>query len=472
MMLLQKKNSNFKTMKLVLSLLLCCVFLQSPIAQQKPNIIFIIADDMGYGDLGCYGQQKIKTPHIDALAAQGKRFTGFYAGSTVCSPSRASLMTGKHTGHAYIRGNGEIAMRAADTILPEMLHTKGYVTGMAGKWGLGNSNTSGAPENKGWDFFSGVINNTEGHFQHPDSAWQIKQRVSTKVRLPDGIYINEWFTSEAMRFIEQNRARPFFLFLSFTLPHAELRVPGKYLQPYLNKDGSSSFAPEKAWADGQHYGGQPYPKAAYAAMVSEVDDHVGQVAALLKKLGLDKNTLIFFTSDNGTHVEGGRTKEDVAFFKSSGVSRGVKRDMYEGGIRAPLIAVWNGKIDAGSTSDHIGAFYDIMPTLAQLTGATAPANDGVSFSPTLFSKPQSQQHDHLYWEFYEKGFKQAVRKGNWKAVRYFNGTDPLPLELYDLSKDVAEQHNIAASNPAMVKEMEGIMAKEHVTAVSPLFRVK
>lgn len=453
-------------------LLLFLLLSQSLTAQQKPNIIFIIADDMGYGDLGCYGQQKIKTPNIDALASRGKRFTNFYAGSTVCSPSRAALMTGKHTGHGYIRGNGEISMRATDTILPEMLHGAGYVTGMSGKWGLGNSNTSGAPENKGWDFFSGVINNTEGHFQHPDSAWQIKHRTSTKIKLPDGVYINEWFTSQAMDFIEQNRRQPFFLFLSFTLPHAELKIPKKYIAPYLDADGNSRFAPEKAWADGQHYGGQPYPKAAYAAMVSEVDDHVGQITALLQKLGLEKNTLVIFTSDNGTHVEGGRTKEDVAFFQSSGPSRGVKRDMYEGGIRAPLIASWQGVIKPGSTSEYIGAFWDVMPSLAELSGAKAPVNDGISFVPSLRSQQQTIQHANLYWEFYEKGFKQAVRKANWKAVRYYDGDKPLPVELYDLSKDISEQNNIAAKYPAIAKEMETIMDKEHITSVSPLFQVK
>ncbi len=455
---------------IILSFITCLVSLCLP-AQQKPNIIFILADDMGYGDLGCYGQQKIKTPNIDGLAAAGMRFTDFYAGSTVCSPSRAALMTGKHTGHGYIRGNGEINMRAEDLILPEMLHKAGYTTGMAGKWGLGAQNTSGAPEKKGWDFFSGVIDNKEGHFQHPDSAWQIINGVSMLVKLPNKMYINEWFKDEALSFIENNRQRPFFLFLSFTLPHAELNVPPTYIAPYLNEDGSSKFAPEKAQPDGLHYGPQPYPKAAYAGMVSQVDDHVGQVSALLQKLGLDKNTIVIFSSDNGTHVEGGRTKEDTEFFKSSGPLRGVKRDMYDGGIRVPFIVRWKDKIKPGTTQHHIGAFWDMMPTFAQLAGLQQPASDGVSFVPALLGQPQPM-HNQLYWEFYEKGFKQAARKGNWKAVRYYDGTNPLPLELYDLSKDISEKNNIAASFPGIVKEMEAIMEKEHVVSVSPLFQIK
>jgi len=439
----------------------------------RPNIILILADDMGYGDLGCYGQQLIKTPNIDRLAKEGTRFTNFYAGSTVCAPSRASLMTGQHSGHVSIRGNGEVPLSAADSILPQILKQKGYTNGMAGKWGLGLPGTTGVPEKKGWDFFAGHLHHVEGHYQKPDSAWQIVNGKSTKVKIPEGMYANEWFNQSALDFIQQNQKQPFFLYVSYTLPHAELVVPEKYLQQYLNANGTSKFSHEKAQPPGMHYGPQPYPKAAYAAMVTQMDDYIGNIIALLKKLKLEENTLVIFASDNGTHTEGGRTKKDAAeFFKSSGPLKGTKRDLYEGGIRIPFIASWKKHVPANTVSDYSGSFWDIVPTLTELTGTKPPQVDGVSFLSTLMHKKKMQRKTPLYWEFYEGGFKQAVRKGNWKAIRFYKGTSAERTELYNLLKDIGEKKNLAAVYPAVVKEMEGLMDKERVPSANVLFQIK
>jgi arylsulfatase A-like enzyme len=438
-----------------------------------PNIIFILADDLGYGDVGCYGQQLIQTPNIDRLARSGMRFTDFYAGSTVCAPSRASLMTGRHTGHVSVRGNGEVPLPATDSILPQVLKQKGYVNGMVGKWGLGLKETSGVPERKGWDFFAGHLHHVEGHYQKPDSAWQMINGASTKIKLPEGMYANEWFNQSALQFIRQNQNNPFFLYVSYTLPHAELNVPGWYLQQYLNADGSSKFAPEVAQPSGQHYGPQPYPKAAYAAMVTQMDDYIGNIMDLLKNLQLEENTLVIFASDNGTHVEGGRKLKDVTdFFKSSGPLKGTKRDLYEGGIRIPFIASWKGQVPAGTTSAFTGAFWDVLPTFAELTGTKPPAGDGVSFLQVLLGKKESVKPEPLYWEFYEGGFKQAVRKHNWKAIRFYKGKVPVRTELYDLSTDIGEKNDLAAQHHEIVKELEKIMEEERVPSANPLFQIK
>lgn len=444
-----------------------------PASGKLPNIIFILADDLGYGDVGCYGQQRIQTPNIDRLARSGVRFTDFYAGSTVCAPSRASLMTGQHTGHLSVRGNGEVPLPAADSILPQVLKQKGYVNGMVGKWGLGLKETSGAPERKGWDFFAGHLHHVEGHYQKPDSAWQMVNDASTKIKLPEGMYVNEWFNQSALQFIRQNQNHPFFLYVSYTLPHAELNVPGQYLQHYLNADGSSKFAPEVAQPSGQHYGPQPFPKAAYAAMVTQMDDYIGNIMDLLVKLKLEENTLVIFASDNGTHIEGGRKLKDVTdFFKSSGPLKGTKRDLYEGGIRIPFIASWKGQVPANTTSSFTGAFWDVLPTFAQLTGTRAPAGDGASFLPVLLGEKERGKPKPLYWEFYEGGFKQAVRKNNWKAIRFYEGKVPVRTELYDLSTDIGEQKDLAAQRPEIVRELEKIMEQERVPSANPLFQIK
>lgn len=450
-------------------------------AQQKnrlPNIIYILADDLGYGDVGCYGQQKIKTPNIDQLAAEGKKFTSFYAGSTVCAPSRAALMTGLHTGHVSVRGNGEFPIPKEEKILPEYLKETGYTTGMMGKWGLGLPATSGSPELRGWDYFSGHVHHVEGHYQHPDSAWQIQDKQLKKIQIPGKQYANEWFTNEALSFIQNEKEGPFFLYLAFTLPHAELIVPDQYLQPYLNASGESLFAPENAQPAGLHYGPQPFPKAAYAAMVSQMDAYVGLVVEEIRKAGLDDNTIIIFTSDNGTHQEGGRRLSDAsAFFKSSGPFRGIKRDLYEGGIRVPFIVRWTGTIEAGSNTDLPAANWDMPATFTSLAGLKIPASDGLSLASVWRNKIKKAalrkiQQRNFYWEFYEQGYKQAVRKGNWKAIRYYNGTVPVRTELYNLEIDKSESRDLSAQHPALVKEMEKLMDDQRRPSTNPAFQIR
>ncbi len=443
-------------------------------AAPRPNIVFILADDLGYGDLGVYGQELIRTPNIDKLARRGMRFTNFYAGSTVCAPSRAALMTGQHTGHVYVRGNGEIPLRQSDTTLAERLRSAGYTNGMVGKWGLGLQHTTGVPEAKGWDFFSGHLHHVEGHYQQPDSAWQLVNGSSTRVAVPAGVYANEWFRNEAIRFLQQQRpSNPFFLYVSFTLPHAELVTHPKFLERYTRK-GRSRFQPETEQPAGRHYGPQPMPKAAYAAMVSEVDHYVGSILRALRKLNLDDNTLVVFASDNGTHVEGGRTLQDaMQVFRSSGPLRGVKRDLYEGGIRIPFIVNWKGRVQPGATNPHAGAFWDMPATFAELAGISSPGNtqlgDGLSFLPSLLGQ-QQPSHEFLYWEFNEGGFKQAVRKANWKAIRYFREGRPYRTELYDLEKDPSEKQDLARDQPSRVTEMEALMDRAHRPSEHPLFR--
>lgn len=439
---------------------------------KKPNIVFILADDLGYGDLGCYGSAFIKTPHLDSLANAGMRFTDFYAGSTVCAPSRASLMTGQHTGNAYIRGNGEVPLRENDTILPQWLHKAGYTNGMVGKWGLGQAGTSGAPENKGWDFFSGVLHHVEGHYQIPDSAWQIQNGQSKKIKIPGNKFSNEWFKDEAIRFINQNKDQPFFLYVSFTVPHAELIVPNIFLDSYLDTSGQSIFKPELPNKSKQHYGPQEYPKAAYAAMVSQMDKYIGEITTALNNLGIQENTLIIFTSDNGTHIEGGRRKQDVDFFRSSGAFRGVKRDLYEGGIRVPLIASQKNYILPGTVNNHPAAFWDVLPTLCEAAGLEMePNRDGISILPAMRGKKQKQA-ESLYWEFYEGGFKQALRKGEWKAIRFYKGKTPIRTELYNLRSDPGETNDLSKLEPGKVAELEKIMDRKHHSTAHPLFSIQ
>ncbi|PKV62910.1 arylsulfatase A-like enzyme [Pontibacter ramchanderi] len=441
----------------------------------KPNIIFILADDLGYGDTGPYGQTRIQTPNLDKMAEKGKRYTQFYAGSTVCAPSRAALMTGQHTGHTYIRGNGEVPLRETDVSLAKCMQQSGYTTALFGKWGLGLEGTTGVPEKQGWDFFTGHLHHLEGHKQQADSLWRLANGRSTKTPVPQGTYVNETITQEALVFIQTQKQNPFFLYVSYTLPHAELNVQDTYLQRYLTADGESVFAPETPQPEGQWYGPQPYPKAAYAAMVTTLDDYVGRILKKLEEEGLARNTLVIFTSDNGTHIEGGRSLADaLEAHRSSGPLRGVKRDLYEGGIRVPFIAYWQGKVQPGTTSEHIGAFWDLLPTFTQLAGDTAaPAGtDGVSIVADLLGRGKQQQHPALYWEFGEGGFKQAVRQGDWKAIRFYHNGKPERTELYNLQSDIGEQHNLSVANPQKVKELEELMDQLRVPAEHPLFRIK
>ncbi len=419
---------------------------------KKPNIIFIMADDLGYGDLGCYGQKKIKTPHLDRLAKAGLRFTQHYSGSTVCAPSRCSLMTGLHTGHTYIRGNREIQPEGqhpipADTVtVAKILKQAGYTTGCMGKWGLGGPDSSGAPNKQGFDRWFGYLCQRQAHRFYPTHLW----RNDEKIELGKKQYSHDLIAEESLQFIEDNRDNPFFLYLPFTIPHAELNAPEDSMKEYRGK------FEEKPFAGRGNYGPQEAPKAAYAAMVTRMDRDVGRIAALLKKLGIDKNTLIMFTSDNGPHHEGGN---DPHFFDSNGPLRGIKRDLYEGGIRAPMIAYWPGTIEAGSVSDHISAFWDILPTFAELGGAKVPGGiDGISMLPALTGKTRKQKkHDFMYWEFHvsgSRGIKQAVRMGDWKAVRTALGK---PLELYNLKNDLGETKNIADRHPKVIAKIENYL---------------
>lgn len=443
---------------------------------QPPNIVYILADDLGYGDLGCYGQKKIKTPHIDALAAKGKTLTSFYAGSTVCAPSRAALMTGKHTGHVSIRGNGEFPLPAEEKIIPEVLKQRGYINGMMGKWGLGLPGTSGTPEIRGWDYFSGHVHHVEGHFQRPDSAWQIDGKQLQKIAISNNLYANEWFTNKAIEFIHAAKKQPFFLYLSYTLPHAELVVPEKYMQPYLSSKGESVFAPETPHPAGLHYGAQSFPKAAYAAMVTQLDDYVGRVVNELEQLGLSKHTIIIFTSDNGTHKEGGRVLTDATdYFQSSGPFKGIKRELYEGGIRVPFIVRWDGNVAPGSSSATPMANWDMLATFAGITEAAVSNHDGIAVQEIWTGKKSglatTLENRPLYWEFYEQEYKQAVRKGPWKAIRYYQAGKPQRTELFDLNNDPGERTNLSTKHPDLVKKMEQLMEQMRTPSENAAFQI-
>lgn len=442
---------------------------------QKPNIVFVLADDMGIGDLGSYGQQYIQTPNLDRMAEQGMLFADFYSGSTVCAPSRASLMTGLHTGHVTVRGNGEFPLKATDTTITQILKSQGYHTAMFGKWGLGLEGTTGSPEKKGWDEFTGHLHHVDAHFQHPDSLWSIVQGEVQKHAIESDAYANDIFNQKGIEFIhKQSSDQPFFLLMSYTVPHAELRVADEFLEPYLDQQGHSVFTPEKAWPDGRHYGGQKYPKAAYAAMVSSVDAYIGSIMEALKEKGLEEHTLVIFTSDNGTHIEGGRTKQDVAFFNSNGSLRGVKRDLYEGGLRTPFIAYWPGTIAKGSTSSVTAAFWDILPTLADLAGYQGTlATDGISIANTLLAKPQEFNHEFLYWEFHEEGGKIAIRMGDWKVVwtHLLDEKTPIKCEVFNLKTDPSESVDLASQHPDIIEKAKAIYNQQHQKAEIKKFEI-
>ncbi len=416
-------------------------------AERKPNIIFILADDLGYGDLSCYGQAKFATANIDRLAKEGMLFRQHYSGSTVCAPSRCSLMTGYHMGHAYVRGNASegkgIPLRLEDVTVAELLQKAGYKTGLYGKWGLGVEGTTGHPNRQGFDEFFGYLNQAHAHYYYTDHLF----RNETKVLLEKGQYSHDLIMDEALGFVRRNRTNPFFLYLAVTIPHASMEVPEDSIAPFRDEFEEQPFAP------GQHYSAQPTPNAAFAAMVSRLDQGVGRLLKLLEESGLDRDTIIFFSSDNGPHKEGGRSPD---YFHSSGPFRGIKRDLYEGGIRVPLLARWPGKIKAGAVSEHVSAFWDFLPTACQLAGAPIPKQlDGISMMHDLSGRRQ-KRHDYLYWEFYERGFQQAVREGNWKAVKL---APAQPAELYDLGSDISESRNVAAENPKVVKRLENIMRR-------------
>jgi arylsulfatase A len=441
---------------------------ESKKSSTKPNIIYILADDLGYGDLSCYGQKRFSTPNLDRLAAEGMRFTQHYAGCTVSAPSRCSLMTGFTTGHTFIRGNkgwkpeGEWPMSAGSFTVAEMLKTVGYTTGCFGKWGLGFVGTEGDPNNQGFDQFYGFNSQMLAHNYYPAYLWDNKTKVvlSSNRDGKSEEYAPELMHNRALQFIEKNKQHPFFLYYASTIPHAELIAPEKNMKEFRGK-----YLPEKSYKGvdaGQKgfregpYGSQTEVHAAFAAMVTLLDKQVGELLDKLKELGLDKNTIVLFSSDNGPHIEGGA---DPDYFDSNGPLRGYKRDLYEGGIREPMIVRWPETVPSGTTSDHISAFWDVMPTLAGIAGAKVPENiDGISFLPTLMAQKDQKQHEFMYWEFHELGGRQALRKGNWKLVRYqvFDASKTT-TELYDLSADIGETNNVAAQHAEIVEELSKLM---------------
>ena len=429
---------------------------RQPPQSSKPNIILIHADDLGYGDLSAYGQAQFQTPSLDRLARSGIRFTQYYSGSTVCAPSRAALMTGMHTGHNFVRGNGEFPLPENETTVAMSLRDAGYRTAVIGKWGLGQAGTTGQPDRKGFEYSFGFLDHRHAHRQYTDHLYRNAERVDVDAERD---YANDLFTKEARAFIEKDEPKPFFLYLNYTVPHAELRVPEDSLAPMRGK------FPEKPWvnaaADARTvrppdnrsigYRSQPTPKAAFAAMIVRMDRDIGTLVDVLRAKGIDRRTLVMFTSDNGPHQEGGA---DPAFFKSSGGLRGIKRDLYEGGIRVPMIASWPGTVPAGRVSDHPWAHWDIFPTLAEIAGSKTPARlDGLSMVPALRGV-KARAHDFLYWEFHERGFQQAVRMGKWKAVRL---SKDAPLELYDLDTDPREQANVAGAHPDVIAKIDAYL---------------
>lgn len=442
----------------------------APKNEQLPNIVYILADDLGYGDLSCYGQKNFSTPNIDKIAAQGMLFTQHYTGCTVSAPSRSSLMTGLHTGHTPIRGNknwkpeGNWPLPANTFTIGKMLQAKGYTTGAFGKWGLGYIESEGDPNMQGINEFYGYNCQTLAHNYYPDHLWHNHE----KILLPEndssktGKYAPDLIHNAALDFIETNKDKPFFLFYPTTIPHAELFAKEEYMSKFRGK-----FMPEKSFKGVDEgptfrlgpYGSQPEGHAAFAALVAQLDDNVGELMAKLTELGIEKNTIVVFASDNGPHLEAGA---DPDYFNSNGDLRGYKRDMYEGGIRTAMLVKWPGKVKEGSKSDHISAFWDILPTFAEITGAEVKAEvDGISFLPELLGKKQ-KQHEYLYWEFHEQGGKTAIRMGNWKAVTLnIDKPDKTVTELYDLSKDMSETNNVAEANPEIVKQLEGLMKQAH-----------
>ncbi len=426
------------------------------------------ADDLGYGDLSAYGQSQFRTPSLDRLAADGIRFTDYYAGSTVCGPSRAALMTGLHTGHTWVRGNGEISLRAEDTTIAMTLRDAGYRTAVIGKWGLGRPGTPGLPVKKGFDYSFGFLDHRHAHRQFTDHLYRNGEPVPTSVETD---YANDLFTREARTFIENPDTRPFFLYLNYTVPHAEFRVPEDSLaamrgrfpeQPFVN--AAADARPTGPDDVSLGYRSQPTPKAAFAAMIVRMDRDIGALRDLLRARGLERRTLVLFISDNGPSQEGGA---DPVFFKSAGGLRGIKRDLYEGGIRVPMIAGWPGTIPKGRVSTHPWAHWDVFPTLAEVAGVKAPAGlDGISMARALRGRP-SPTHEFMYWEFHERGFQQAVRMGTWKAVRLAKDA---ALELYDLKADPGEQHDVAAAHPDVVQRIDTYLRTARTD--SPLWPIK
>lgn len=430
--------------------LLVAALTAATVSAQPPNIVLIMADDLGYGHLGSYGQKKIRTPYLDRMAAEGIRFTNAYAGSTVCAPSRSVLMTGLHGGHTPVRGNlGDAHIADADVTLAEMLKQAGYATGGYGKWGLGLEDSPGHPLRQGFDDFLGYLHQVHAHFYYP--FWLTFNYGRMNLRLNEnggrGQYSHDLMIERATDFIRKHREGPFFAYLPVIIPHVELAVPADSLEEYLGEFPEDPQFQEKRIG----YLVSPNPRATYAAMVSHLDRDVGRILALLEEFGIDENTIVVFNSDNGAQSNFDVNEE---FFNATGGLRGYKGSMYEGGLRIPQIARWPGKIRPGSVTDHVTYFPDMMPTLAEIAGVDSPPTDGISIVPTLLAEGEQERHQWLYWELVSSGNKlsrQGARNGHWKFVR--NAMDA-PIELYDLEADPLERNDLAADRPEMVRRFE------------------
>lgn len=434
-----------------------------------PNIIYILADDLGIGDLSCYGQRWFKTPAIDKLAHNGIKFTQHYSGSTVSAPSRASLLTGMHTGNSYIRGNKGVRgsdgkpydYPLADSIetVAEVLKRANYTTACIGKWGLGGPHTEGHPNRQGFDYFFGYLGQANAHRYYPEFLYENQE----KIFLNKTTYSHDLIINKALSYIETHADKPFFLYLTPTIPHADLTIPEDETNPYAN-----AFM-ETPYATGG-YTPQDKPKATFAAMVSRLDRDVSQIVQLLSEKNLLENTLIIFTSDNGTHIEGGH---DPYFFNSNGGFRGTKRDLYEGGIRTPFIAHWPKQIKPGQVSYHLSAFWDFLPTICELVHQPQPSSaDGISYLPTLTGKGEQKKHQYLYWEFHEQGGKQAIRlPDGWKLIKYqVNNTEKTHYELFNLHADPTERSNVAQQFPEKVARLHQMINKIHTPSTLFPFR--
>ena len=439
-----------------------------PGSATPPNVIFILADDLGYGDLGCFGQENFKTPNIDQMAAGGMRFTQHYAGSTVCAPSRACLLTGFHTGHVYQRANGSLQFREdpQDACIAAQLKKAGYHTAMIGKSGLSCNSEDGAlPNRKGFDYFFGYTSHAAAHRYYPRFLWRNGKKVeyANNSGKEGDVYSGDEFLRETLAYIktQAQSKSPFFLHVSLQQPHADLNVPQAWKEPFMKRFEDKPF-------EGGHYRAEDHPKATFAGMVTYLDDTVGKIISQLKQSGVEKNTLVIFSSDNGAMSEGGWSRNN---FGSSGALRGGKRDMYEGGIRVPMIAFWPGSIAAGSESSHISAFWDFAPTVCELAGVEIGDTDGISYAPTLLGKGEQKPHESLYWEFYEQGGKQAVRMGKWKGIRLDVHKDiDGPIELFNLEVDLGETQDVASANPEVVEQVRALLQREHRSGELETFR--
>lgn len=433
-------------------------------AKNKPNIIYVLADDLGYGDIGCFGQKMLKTPYLDKMASEGMKFTQHYAGSTVCAPSRCVLMTGLHTGHCTVRGNHRVLLKDGEVTIPNLLKRAGYTTGCVGKWGVGHPPPADDPNKHGFDHFFGYTNMFHAHNCFPEFLIRNGKEVKLRNKLfdkwktlpPDkrggGVakekvdFAPELFTQEALGFIDKNKNNPFFLYFALNIPHA-------------NNEGGKDGMEVPSFGEFENED-WPRTEKGFAAMIRKIDTDMGRLFDKLKEHGLDDNTLVVFSSDNGPHQEGGHVME---YFDSNGILRGMKRDMYEGGVRVPFIARWPGRIKPYTESDHVSGFQDMMPTFAQIAGVDVPDIDGISILPTLTGKTADQKkHSYLYWEFKEQGGKQAVLLGNFKGIRLNTIKKPDgPIELYDITKDISERTNVADQHPDIVGQIATIMKMAH-----------